>query len=137
MTQNIHATCISINKKGVLFLGKSGAGKSDMALRLIASQKAKLVADDRVEIWIQKNRLKARAPIQIKNLLEVRNVGIIEIKSLSSVYIELAIELTNEQLERMPEESFYEIEGLKIPLIKLNPFESSAPAKILAALRLL
>ena len=137
MTQNIHATCISINKKGVLFLGKSGAGKSDMALRLIASQKAKLVADDRVEIWIQKNRLKARAPIQIKNLLEVRNVGIIEIKSLSSVYIELAIELTNEKLERMPEEAFYEIEGLKIPLIKLNPFESSAPAKILAALRLL
>ena len=134
---NIHATCISINKKGVLFLGKSGSGKSDMALRLIASQRAKLVADDRVEVWAQKKRLKAKAPAQIRGLLEIRNVGIVKVKALSSVFIDLVVELTDDKLERMPKESFYEIENIKIPLIQLNPFEFSAPAKVLGALRLL
>ena len=137
MTKNIHATCISINKKGVLFLGKSGSGKSDMALRLIAMQRAKLVADDRVDVWPQKGRLKAKAPAKIKNLLEVRNVGIVETKAVSSIFVDLAIELTDKTLERMPQEGFYEIEGIKIPLIRLNPFELSSPAKVLAALRML
>ena len=44
---NLHASCISINGKAVLILGKSGSGKSDLALRLIDSG-ATLVADDRV-----------------------------------------------------------------------------------------
>ena len=137
MSQNIYATCVSIKRKGVLFLGKSGSGKSDIALRLIASQQAKLVADDRVDVLRQNNRLKATAPKKIKNLLEVRHIGIIELKAVSSVFINLVVELTNEPLERMPENLFYEIEGIKIPLIRLNSFENSAPAKVLAALRLL
>ena len=32
---NIHATCVAVGPHGVLLLGKSGAGKSDLALRLI------------------------------------------------------------------------------------------------------
>ena len=45
---NIHATLISYKNKGILLTGKSGSGKSDLALRMIINNKAKLVADDRV-----------------------------------------------------------------------------------------
>ena len=137
MKKNIHATCISIKKKGVLFLGKSGTGKSDMALKMIAYCQARLVADDRVDLRSYKDRLMATCPEKIKNLLEVRNVGIINLKAVKSAFVELAVELTTAQQERLPEQKFYEFEDIKIPLIKLNPFENSAPAKILAALSLL
>ncbi len=48
-TVQLHASCVSIAGKGVLLLGVSGSGKSDLALRLIDSG-AILVADDRVDI---------------------------------------------------------------------------------------
>ena len=137
MKENIHATCISIKKKGVLFLGKSGAGKSDLALKLMAYNKAKLVADDRVDLQICNKRLKASCPENIKGLLEVRNVGIIKVKHVKSAFVELVVELKTTPQERLPDKKFYEFENLKIPLIKLNPFENSAPVKILAALSLL
>ena len=45
----LHATCVSINGKGVLLLGPSSSGKSDLGLRLVDGG-AQLVADDRVDI---------------------------------------------------------------------------------------
>ena len=47
MTENIHATTVAIENKGILIVGKSGAGKSDLALRLIMNKNAILVADVR------------------------------------------------------------------------------------------
>jgi len=47
MRVNIHASCVRIRGKGVLLLGASGAGKSDLALEMIDGG-AKLVADDRM-----------------------------------------------------------------------------------------
>ena len=45
---NIHATLVNFNGVGILLKGKSGSGKSDLALRMIIEKGAKLVADDRV-----------------------------------------------------------------------------------------
>lgn len=56
---NIHASCVAIGAKGVLILGESGAGKSDLALRLM-DEGARLVADDRTELYAAKGRLMAR-----------------------------------------------------------------------------
>src|SRR5258706_5198328 len=68
-TINVHATCVRIDSAGahfgappqcgILLLGKSGSGKSDIALRLIDAG-AELVADDRVELYLYRNRLHAR-----------------------------------------------------------------------------
>ena len=68
---NIHATCVRLGRAGaafgappdagVLLLGKSGAGKSDLALRLIALG-ATLVADDRTELYLWQRKLYARPP---------------------------------------------------------------------------
>jgi len=47
----LHASCVSIDGKGILLLGPSGSGKSDLSLRLIDGG-ATLVADDRVDVSI-------------------------------------------------------------------------------------
>lgn len=134
---NIHASCISLDGRGILFLGASGAGKSDLSLRLITSFGAKLVADDRVDIKITNDKVIAAAPDILKGLLEVRGVGIISLPPQDSVEVNLVVNLTTAQLERLPEKSFYEIAGVSLPQISLNPFEISASAKVLAAISLL
>lgn len=137
MGQNIHATCINLNSKGILILGASGSGKSDLALRLITMFSAKLVSDDRTDVQNVFGRLEASAPKTLEGLLEVRGVGIIKTEYIKKTNIDVAIELTTEKPERMPDAKKYEIEGIKIPLFYLNPFEVSAPSKAVAILSLL
>ena len=62
-TVNIHARCVAIGGQGVLILGDSGAGKSDLALRLIDGG-ARLVADDRTELYVARGALCARGARQ-------------------------------------------------------------------------
>lgn len=134
---NVHASCISIKNKGVLILGASGSGKSDLTLRLITEFGAELVADDRVDIKLLNGELVASSPKILRGLLEVRGIGIIKVKSKASTKLNLVIDLVSNTLERLPEGLSYNIYGVKLPLYKLKSFESSAPAKVLAALRML
>lgn len=150
MSVNIHASCVQLARAGeafgapedtgILILGESGAGKSDLALRLIA-QGAKLVADDRVEIFLENGQLIARAPESIAGLIEIRNVGIASLPYTDEARVALAVLLgSDENLPRLPEREQYappaEL-GLAPfahpPLIRINAFEPSAPAKIAAA----
>ena len=57
----VHGTCVALGTKGVLLLGSSGSGKSDLALRLIHDG-ATLVADDRVVLSVKGDKLAASAP---------------------------------------------------------------------------
>lgn len=134
---NIHASCVSIKNKGILLLGDSGAGKSDLSLRLIMNHQAVLVADDRVDITEKKGIITASAPKILQGLLEVRGVGIIKLDYLPQTEICAVFELVSGKVERMPESVSYEIGTKKLPLFKINPFEVSAPEKVLAALSLL
>ena len=135
MSSNIHASCVAFQSKGILLLGSSDSGKSDLALRLITSYACQLVADDRVDVEAKNGQIIASCPEILKGLLEVRGVGIINYPFISKATVKLAIQLISNKPERMPEKDFYEIEGVKIPLFKLNPFEISSPAKVLAALK--
>ena len=137
MSLNIHATCVNINSKGVLILGDSGSGKSDLALRLITIFSAKLVSDDRVDIFNDSGIIKAKAPNILKGLLEVRGVGIIKQDYLKETNIDLVVKLTTDKIERMPLPQNYKIENIDIPMYLVNPFESSAPSKIITMLSLL
>ena len=137
MSVNIHASCVCIKNKGILFLGDSGSGKSDISLRLIADYKATLIGDDRIDIIAKGNNIIASAPKNLSGLLEVRGIGIIKVKTKKKNKIDLAVFLTQDKIERMPEPLYYELLDKKIPLININPFEASATAKILAALSLL
>ncbi len=133
---DIHATCVSINNAGILLLGKSGSGKSDLALRLIMNKDAKLVADDRVDIFEQNGKIFASSPETIKGLLEARGIGIIRFPAADSVEVKLAVELAANlnEVERMPENLQYQILNHVVPLIKLYPFEASAIDKVVIKL---
>jgi serine kinase of HPr protein (carbohydrate metabolism regulator) len=129
---NIHATCISYNKKGILIIGKSGSGKSDLALRMIMCKGAKLVSDDRTDISFKNKNIYAQPPQTIEGLLEVRGFGIKKLPFIKRQKINLAVELVDnlKKIERLPDADFYTIEGMKIPLIKLYPFELSSLEKL-------
>jgi serine kinase of HPr protein (carbohydrate metabolism regulator) len=133
---NIHATCVRYGRDGILLVGKSGSGKSDLALRLIALG-ARLVADDRTDLKVKDGALIATPPKTIAGLLEVRGVGIVETPHVASARIALVIDLSG-KVERLPEAKWYK---LPLPrtfwpqLIALDAFEASAPHKVLAALR--
>lgn len=135
---NIHATCVAIDGKGVLLLGVSGAGKSDLALRLI-DDGAQLVADDRTLLRAKNGVLHASAPSSIKGLLEIRGIGIVAYPARASVKLALAVMLGAEGV-RLPAPRFFSPpRGLtvttKLPQIALNPHYASTPARIRAALR--
>ena len=139
MTTNIHACCVAVENDGVMIVGGSGRGKSDLCLRLIKSHHAILVADDRVDLYLEDEQVFASAPAAIKGCLEVRGVGILTLPALDQVIVKLVVELVREpsEVERLPEPGYYDCGGIKIRKIRLYPFEASAPDKIIAALRLL
>jgi HPr kinase/phosphorylase len=137
---NIHASCVAIGGKGILILGKSGAGKSDLALRLIDGG-ARLVADDRCDLFVRAGKLRAAAPIRVAGLLELRGIGIVALPYASSVSLAMAVQLSLNQPEtRLPRPRFYAVPAplaarQPIPLIVVKGGTPSAPARISAALR--
>jgi serine kinase of HPr protein (carbohydrate metabolism regulator) len=132
---NIHASCVAIGSAGVLLLGKSGAGKSDLALRLI-DDGAVLVADDRVLLSVSNGVLQARAPDTIRGLLEIRGLGIVQMPVKKIAAVRLAVRLGREA-PRLPQIRHYDSPlplTQIVPLVALDPHSASTPAKIRAAL---
>ncbi len=78
----VHGVLLDIHHTGVLILGKSGIGKSECAIDLVI-QGSKLIADDVVEIRkIGSRNLVGTGPKNIRYLVEVRGIGIVNIKDL-------------------------------------------------------
>ncbi len=124
----MHGVLMDVHGVGVLITGKSGMGKSETALELI-KRGQRLVADDAVIVKNVRNTLVGTAPEAIRFLLEVRGIGIVDIRSMYGVgsvatqkEIELVIELENWEEKKSyrrvtTEEDFEEILGEKIPKI--------------------
>jgi serine kinase of HPr protein (carbohydrate metabolism regulator) len=96
----VHATTLDIAGLGVLILGPSGAGKTDLALRLI-TEGALLVADDQSSVEIRGDELWATAPAKIVGLIEARGIGILPAAIKRATRLALAVQLTAKP-ERMP-----------------------------------
>lgn len=148
VTVNVHASCLRLAAAGtpfgapaacgVLLIGGSGAGKSDLALRLIAAG-AELVADDRTDLFVRRGRLYGRAPARLAGLIEIRGVGIVELPHAREARIDLVAKLGRNG-ERLPRHRLWRppaalglLAKAAPPIISLSPFEASAPAKLAAA----
>ncbi len=136
-TVNVHANCVAIGRRGVLILGESGAGKSDLTLRLIDGG-AKLVSDDRTELYVTRGVLCARAPKSIAGLMEVRGLGIVALPFAANVPLGLVVKLGASQ-KRLPEATLYappaSLKTAKpLPFIILDGAAPGAPARIRLAL---
>lgn len=128
MSPTVHATAVSIGGAGVLLLGPPGAGKSDLALRLI-DRGAMLVADDRVIATETDGELLLCAPATLAGLLEVRGVGLLRLPFAGQVPARLAVHLAMLP-DRLPEPAHHAVNGYPLPLLRLSPFEASAPLKV-------
>lgn len=107
--QNIHATAILLDGKGVLIRGPSGSGKSLLALYLLdvfgsRSKDAALVSDDRVDIELDGTKILLHAPATIAGLIELRGHGIVRRPYRTGVVLDLVVDLVP-ALERMPEDN--------------------------------
>lgn len=126
----VHACCVIIGEAGILIRGPSGSGKSDLTLRLI-DEGAQLVADDYCEIKARKGVLRAQAPAPIAGNLEVRGYGILTLPFVTSASVGLVVNLADEQdIERLPEESTCQIDGIPIPQAWIDPKSPSASARV-------
>lgn len=142
--ERIHATAIAAGGKAAIIRGPSGAGKSDLALRCLAlapsallPHPAQLVADDYCELNVSGGLLKVRAPGTLSGKLEVRGLGIMDVAVCPEAEAVLAVDLVQapEAIDRLPDPIPHTlILGLRLPLLRLDPFESSAPIKLLLAL---
>ncbi len=127
----LHASCVAVGGRAVLLTGHSGAGKSDLALRLIDGG-AVLVADDQTRLHAEGGVLFASPPPSIAGLIEARHVGLLKLPYLEKAPIVLYVELVadGEPLERLPEAETITLLGLPLRRLRLRGFESSSAAKV-------
>jgi HPr kinase/phosphorylase len=130
----LHASCVALDEFGVVLLGGSGSGKSDLALRLIDAG-ARLVADDRLMVERRGDLLFGRPPPALAGLLEVRGFGIVRLPWCAESRLRLVVELDPDAaLRRLPRPESYRLLGLSLPHLRLDPRAPSAVAKIRLAL---
>ena len=125
-----HGVFMDILGLGVLLTGESGLGKSELGLELI-SRGHGLVADDAVDIYrVSQTSLEGRCPALLQNLLEVRGIGLLDIKAIfgetavrRKMKVHLLVHLVRKEtmereFERLPYEPLYE-EILALPVRKV------------------
>ncbi|TYP56689.1 HPr(Ser) kinase/phosphatase [Thermosediminibacter litoriperuensis] len=125
----VHGVLMDIYGVGVLLLGESGIGKSETAIELI-KRGHRLVADDAVEIkQVAKNVLIGMAPEIIRYYLEVRGLGIIDVKTVfgaGAVKDDIRIDMVVELVEW---EKYKEGDRLGLQEERITILESSIPKK--------
>lgn len=129
-TGSIHATCVAFGDVGLLLRGPPGAGKSDLALRLIDGG-ARLVADDRVVLRRAGASILAAAPPRLAGMLEIRGVGIVRLPFCEAANLSLVADLVEPpSLERLPHPLWCEYLGVRIRSMPVAPFGMSSVAKL-------
>jgi len=127
----IHGSCASKSGAGVLLIGPSGSGKSDLVLRL-RTHGFELVADDRVDIT---NGI-ARAPAALGGLLEVRGLGIFRLPYAAEARLALVVDLQVVGLSpvspRLPMPERHVV--LDLPVARIDAGAASAPERVALAL---
>jgi serine kinase of HPr protein (carbohydrate metabolism regulator) len=132
-SETLHVSCVALKGRAILIGGRSGSGKSDLALRLI-DRGAVLVSDDYTIVRRAGDKLVASAPPNIRGKIEVRGVGILTYPTVADAIVALFVDLERD-VERLPNEGeTTTIAGVEIPVIAANALEASAPVKVEAAL---
>ena len=127
--KQFYGTSVAIEDRGLLIIGKSGSGKSDLALRLIDSG-ATLISDDQTVCKKVNKEIFLFSIEKICGLIEVRGIGIIKVPYVENVKLKMIIELTDAVTERMPEKINKKLFGVKVKYIKISGKEPSSVAKV-------
>lgn len=125
----VHGVLVEVHGEGVLIIGDSGIGKSETALELI-KRGHRMVSDDAVEILrMGRTQLIGRAPEMIRYMMELRGVGIIDVRRifgvgaiLDSLNIDLVVNFEHFDPEKIYDRLGIEDEkatylGVKVPQV--------------------
>lgn len=136
---NLHATAIVLDDRGVLITGASGAGKTTLALALVAQWRlagrfARLVGDDQVYLTGRAGRLVANTPAPIAGLAEARGFGPTRIAHEAAAVIDLLLELEDPvNLQRVWTGNLREMGGVALPVLRLPSRNVTAALLALSA----
>ena len=112
----MHASCVDVNGAGVLIVGRSGSGKSSLAINLLALGST-LVADDQCEIVRKNNRFRISKPASLPKSIEIRGVGLISVPMINETSLDWVVNMDEVEKERMPTPRFTEIGGFRVPTV--------------------
>ena len=137
---NVHGTAIVLGTRGFLITGPSGIGKSRLALACITAARqaghfAALVADDRVDLRLEHDRIIARCPPSIHGLIEIRGLGIRRLSYEPVALVGLVVDLDEAGAERLPASTAAaELTGVTLPRLCVAP-AADPLGLLIAALR--
>ncbi|MEJ8562916.1 HPr kinase/phosphatase C-terminal domain-containing protein [Yoonia sp. GPGPB17] len=123
----LHASCVAWNDRAVLIMGAAGAGKSALALSLMALG-CRLVADDIVQLSVNAGTMIATCHPNIQGLIEARGVGILNATTRPKAQVVLAVDLDRCTVERLPQPRVFTHLGCDLPLIYRVDAPHFAPA---------
>ena len=115
----IHASCVAVAGRGLLIVGRSGAGKSALALQLMAYG-AELVADDRCDLTAKSTGAYARRPEALPEAIEARGIGILSASCVGPTRIAAVVDLDETSAERMPPLLTAQIGQHQVPILHFN-----------------
>jgi HPr kinase/phosphorylase len=137
---NLHGSAVAVGEHALLIIGATGAGKTTLALEMIALGAA-LIADDRVEVrpggpgpggaiqlWLS-------APPGIAGLVEMRGFGLVRLTARAGATLKLIADLDQAETERLPPRRERVLSGIACPvmLCKGRPSLASALTCLLKA----
>ena len=132
-SSSLHGVFMEVQGFGALIKGDAAIGKSELALELI-SRGHRLIADDIVDFYrISPERIEGRCPALLQDFLEVRGLGILNIRALFGdnsvkptkpldliIHLELADKQAPQLLDRLSIKTLHEeVLGVKIPKVKI------------------
>lgn len=120
MRQTHQATAVDLAGRAILIEGPPGSGKSSLALALI-DRGAVLIGDDGIELEARQDRLFAWPHPHTRGLLEVRNLGLIEMPVHEDVGVALVIHLDGNAPRFIEAADKIERMDILLPLVRLWP----------------
>ena len=134
---NLHATAVILGDRGLLIRGRSGAGKTTLALALVEMVRARdrfarLVSDDQVLLEAHGGRLVCGAPGEIAGLAEYRGMGPGRTAFEPGTVVDLVADLVERgSAPRYPERDFVTLAGCNVPCLALPEHEIAGPALVI------
>jgi serine kinase of HPr protein (carbohydrate metabolism regulator) len=138
--ETVHASAVLVGNRAVLIRGPTGSGKSRLALALIEAGSrgripfARLVADDRVRLRTNHGRLLVEVPQQIRDMVEVRGLGIRRLQCEPRALVGLVVDLAAKDGTRTPEAKADRTEILGVALPRAPIAAGAEPLPIVMSL---
>lgn len=129
----LHATAVSVGKRGALIVGASGSGKSALALEMMA-RGALLVADDRVILTRDGDVIRMTCPETGRGMIEARGVGILHADAAPEADLCVVVDMDRTETQRMPPDRMTRYLGLDIACLH-NVASGHFPAAVLQYLK--